>query len=276
MFQILLEIAFVNRERSNFFEYLILKEVTSQITYLHVNKSQIQSWNTGYFLETKAMYKLSDIYPQCLDYELALPAMPVNTPDGNWQYGILPTISSKTIEKDWHLKVELPKILCRWLERENIYIFRTRYWTKSYAMFISTWFYLKPHFSTFGQSGTSRAENLQANPTCYFHDPSLGLRATGTCFSRQQQMHPPNTKAKYRNTPCSVTMEWTWCTRSSSAWSKLTQEVEAELWTRHRPSKLLPAQGDLFVFSLVWCVHAQSHSTLIQEWMSLEFYFHSA
>lgn len=146
-----------------------------------MNKSQIQSWNTGYFLETKATHKLSDIYPQCLGYELALPAMPMNTPDGNWQYGILPSIHRES-EKDLHLNVELPKILCRWLGRENIYIFRTRYWTKSYAMFISVCFYLKTHFSTFDQSGTSRAENLQANPTCSFHDPSLGLRATGRWF----------------------------------------------------------------------------------------------
>lgn len=126
-------------------------------------------------------------------------------------------------EKDLHLNVELPKILCRWLERENIYISRTRYWTKSYAIFISVCFYLKTHFSTFDQSGTSRAENLQAHPMCYFRDPSLGLRATGTWFfqtatdvSSQHESHAQ----KY-----SAQLEWTWCTRSSSGWSKFTQEV---------------------------------------------------
>lgn len=35
---------------------------------------------------------------------------------------------------------------------------------------------------TFDQSVINRVGNLQANPTCYFHDPSLGLRATGKCY----------------------------------------------------------------------------------------------
>lgn len=59
------------------------------------------------------------------------------------------------------------KLLCRWLERENIYICRTAYWTRSYSIptsaCLKAQYTTAPHLPT---TGISIAESSGENSTC--------------------------------------------------------------------------------------------------------------
>lgn len=226
-----------------------------------------QNWCTNYLIFTLSAWVMSLHSLQC-QWTLQMGA-------GNM--GLSQKSLHRESEKDLHLNMELSKIICRWLERENIYIFGTRYWTKSYSMFISMCFYSNTQLLYIWPKWHWQSREFGANSTCYLHDSSLGLRATGTCHfqatkdvsSQHKSQVQKYSLLNYNGIDLGhQELQWLEQVHPGSLWQSCGHDTDL-------PNSSLSMRYPS-IFSFVQCLHSQSHSTLIQEGMSLEFYFHSA